>query len=43
MGDHLPSFIALSFAERRGDPAATPQDTDESAEDSAKDDNENAA
>ncbi|RFU13572.1 DEAD/DEAH box helicase [Rhodobacteraceae bacterium W635] len=43
MGDHLPSFIALSFAERRGGPAETPQDTDETAEDSTKDDNENAA
>ena len=43
LGDHLPSFIALSFDERRGYPAGSVPDVEADADDSGKDDNENAA
>ncbi|WP_306045564.1 DEAD/DEAH box helicase [Nioella sp. MMSF_3534] len=46
MGDHMPSFIALSFAERRGEaaePAEAPQEAETYAEASDNGDSENAA
>jgi hypothetical protein len=43
MGDHMPDFIALSFAERRGEAAKPAEATEAPAEDSNGDESESAA
>ena len=43
MGDHMPDFIALSFAERRGGPARPAEATQEPAESNGDDESETAA
>jgi superfamily II DNA/RNA helicase len=43
MGDHLPDFIALSFDERRGGPARSTDDAQDTAEDGDSDESESAA
>ena len=43
MGDHMPDFIALSFAERRGEAAKPAEATETPAEDGNGDESESAA
>lgn len=43
MGDHMPSFIALSFAERRGETEPPAETADSAAETSDSPEGEDAA